>query len=704
MLFNKLKFFLSIFLALISTQSYALICSDYGDFKEYGGHYYTSTIKRMPFTDAKIFAQNSGGYLAIPNTQAENDFITSLVRGGQYAWIGVYDPNYTSNYCYGTGCVYDDSRFKTIKNGALTYKKWASAQPDNLLRSYDIVDGVEKVSPLGEHWVALASPSGEWADFGNHFDEYNNPVQHYAVYEFDTMPECYTAPSTVTDQIEGIKCNTKVYDDKLDLLIDGQTFDCQQDQYGTDFCPSALAACSSTWDYDEGWSESHIGTHTETYEKVRIWTGRIGDNYWGGSCNLYSASAYFNITDLDKVIEFKLKRAKFDDWIKITVNGTVVRVGPYGGDRLQVVYGQGHYTSQSACNAAGEAYCNFTKVQYTSSNTGRCELSTSWDQSYSIDARPYLIEGANTVKIEVIVAGGGEGYAYFEGTVGNGALNCTGGYCQTDAIGTQEVTTNYTYYTYHCANDINEYGETYEPANTGGENSTDPNPPADNCKREGFKCQESPDRKCAFVDNKWQCSPFPCITGNDITTTDTPVGLTDADNNGWDESGNCMGQIYIFNGQDNRCRSDDILFGLTGGGCCDKDKVFLGLVPCKEDEMKLAKLNQQDRCHYVGEYCSKDIDLIGCVQHKKSFCCFNSKLARIINEQGRPQIEKDWGSAKSPNCKGFTPDEFQKLDFSQIDMNEFFGEIQQNFNVNFMQNQQNFIQDRITNNMQNIGQ
>ncbi|ABS43272.1 hypothetical protein JJD26997_1038 [Campylobacter jejuni subsp. doylei 269.97] len=35
-------------------------------------------------------------------------------------------------------------------------------------------------------------------------------------------------------------------------------------------------------------------------------------------------------------------------------------------------------------------------------------------------------------------------------------------------------------------------------------------------------------------------------------------------------------------------------------------------------------------------------------------------------------------------------------------MSEFFGEIQQNFNVNFMQNQQNFIQNRITNNMNNI--
>lgn len=208
------------------------------------------------------------------------------------------------------------------------------------------------------------------------------------------------------------------------------------------------------------------------------------------------------------------------------------------------------------------------------------------------------------------------------------------------------------------------------------------------------------------MNNKYQCSPYPCFGGDDIETTDTQVGLNDADNNGWDNSGNCNGKIYIFNGQDNRCRSRDILFGLTGGGCCDKDKVFAGLVSCKDEEKKLSKLNNEKRCHYVGEYCSKELNLIFtkmCIQWKKSYCCFNSKLSRIINEQGRPQLAKGWGDGKNPQCKGFTPEEFQKLDFSKIDMSEFFGEIQQNFNVNFIQNQQNFIQNKITNNVDNFG-
>jgi len=55
-------------------------------------------------------------------------------------------------------------------------------------------------------------------------------------------------------------------------------------------------------------------------------------------------------------------------------------------------------------------------------------------------------------------------------------------------------------------------------------------------------------------------------------------------------------------------------------------------------------------------------------------------MGRIIHEQGRIQLQKfnpngNWGSTGSPNCEGFTPEEFQMLDFSQIDLSEMFGDI-----------------------------
>ncbi|VEJ53267.1 lectin C-type domain-containing protein [Campylobacter insulaenigrae] len=138
---NFLKFTAILSMSFSFSQA-GIQCTDYNDFKQFNGHYYTVSIKKLTFLDSKALAEKSGGYLAIPNTKDENNFITSLVKGGEYAWIGIYDPDYTSNYCKegNTGCFYDDSRFKTVKNGSLTYKNWADKQPDNLLKQYDIVD------------------------------------------------------------------------------------------------------------------------------------------------------------------------------------------------------------------------------------------------------------------------------------------------------------------------------------------------------------------------------------------------------------------------------------------------------------------------------------------------------------------------------------------------------------------------------------
>ena len=44
----------------------------------------------------------------------------------------------------------------------------------------------------------------------------------------------------------------------------------------------------------------------------------------------------------------------------------------------------------------------------------------------------------------------------------------------------------------------------------------------------------------------------------------------------------------------------------------------------------------------------------GCIERSESYCCFNSRLARIIQEEGRKQTGKSWGSAKNPDCSGFT--------------------------------------------------
>ncbi|CAC9585828.1 IncF plasmid conjugative transfer protein TraN [uncultured Gammaproteobacteria bacterium] len=104
--------------------------------------------------------------------------------------------------------------------------------------------------------------------------------------------------------------------------------------------------------------------------------------------------------------------------------------------------------------------------------------------------------------------------------------------------------------------------------------------------------------------------------------------------------------------------------------------VVTEFVACGQQDTEAAILKGSGYCHFVGTYCSKKWPSVGCVVKSESHCCFNSKLGRIIQEQGREQMGMDWGSAESPSCGGFTPDQFQSLDFSRIDMSEYYGDIQ----------------------------
>jgi hypothetical protein len=205
-------------------------------------------------------------------------------------------------------------------------------------------------------------------------------------------------------------------------------------------------------------------------------------------------------------------------------------------------------------------------------------------------------------------------------------------------------------------------------------------PETDGCYVGDLTCPIG-DYPCLPIGGENYCSPNPCQKWDDaVEIDDTPEGINDKKNDGEvDENGNCLGTIYIFNGHDKRCRTPGLETG--GSNCCKKTKTWFGLGMCKESEKVLAKLRSwgklDGQCHYVGSYCSKKI-LKVCVQKKKTFCCFNSVLGRIIQEQGRKQLGVGWGDAKHPNCRGFTPEEFQKIDFSKIDFSEWLPEIEKN--------------------------
>lgn len=107
--------------------------------------------------------------------------------------------------------------------------------------------------------------------------------------------------------------------------------------------------------------------------------------------------------------------------------------------------------------------------------------------------------------------------------------------------------------------------------------------------------------------------------------------------------------------------------------------IVMSMMSCNEDEGLLAMKEGARLCHTVGTWCSECISAFGncvtCIEHTTSKCCFNSKLARIVNEQGRLQVGKTWGRARRPDCSGFTIAQLQSLDFAAMDLSEFYASI-----------------------------
>lgn len=132
--------------------------------------------------------------------------------------------------------------------------------------------------------------------------------------------------------------------------------------------------------------------------------------------------------------------------------------------------------------------------------------------------------------------------------------------------------------------------------------------------------------------------------------------------------------IQIFSGKRFTCGRSVV--GEYGYDCCRSLSGLaneLHLSQCSPEELHLAELRRDGRCHYVGRYSDTTIGVKTSDRHV--YCCFGSKLARVVNEQGRDQLELLWGEPKHPDCRGLYQNEFSKLNFSKMDLSELYEDL-----------------------------
>jgi len=175
------------------------------------------------------------------------------------------------------------------------------------------------------------------------------------------------------------------------------------------------------------------------------------------------------------------------------------------------------------------------------------------------------------------------------------------------------------------------------------------------------------------------CSPNACTPDPSI---DEEPAFEDYQNDGTIDpaTGECIGQVKIFSGKGKYCLKSGVKTSFFN--CCNPDPasfLFIQKV-CPTMSTEVAFAQTQERAHYIGDFCVSKWPAVGCVQTAKVFCVFESKLARIVHDQGRIQLkafqpDSGWGTPQQPNCEGFSPAQFSAIDFGKLDLSEAFPDI-----------------------------
>lgn len=218
------------------------------------------------------------------------------------------------------------------------------------------------------------------------------------------------------------------------------------------------------------------------------------------------------------------------------------------------------------------------------------------------------------------------------------------------------------------------------------------------CTRIGVECSDSDEGICYSQKETWQCQSKSTgkgqICGDELFCQDGSCVESQAQTNnhfaeavsalaalaaaGEDAKGDSM-DIRVFTGKRQACRKS----GLGFSNCCQSGGWgnSAGLAHCSDEEKALGRAREKGLTIQVGTYCSKKV-LGACLQKKTSYCLFDSKLAKIAQEQGRRgQLGIGFGGAKSPDCRGMTVEELSRLRFDNMDFSSFFEELSSQSNV-----------------------
>lgn len=108
--------------------------------------------------------------------------------------------------------------------------------------------------------------------------------------------------------------------------------------------------------------------------------------------------------------------------------------------------------------------------------------------------------------------------------------------------------------------------------------------------------------------------------------------------------------------------------------CCSEKGFLRKPFGCDDQEKDLVIARKAGLCHWIGSRKGKNLKKI---MKYESYCCFKSKLAKIIQIGGREQLDIGWGDKRNPNCRALSLEEIRKINFSKLDFSDMFNDFKE---------------------------
>lgn len=418
-------------------------------------------------------------------------------------------------------------------------------------------------------------------------------------------------------------------------------------------------------------------------DRFSIKAQRAGRCQWGRfgvpCCKHFKSQIRFYVDDLDEISHFGFERVGYDDWLDIEVNGSLVfrAIGPHQGTFLAKkgqecehnrLWWGSHFTAKSYLRQGWNTLAVLNQVK----GGGEIDLEMRLERRYSCrekdsykrecsDGRELLerkklrsrcVLGPMLRKVRGSPIYRScwewkEEYSAFKSPVYTREALCrslaSNGCVQVAARCEDQQPT-------FCTKQRLTYSCPYQDAARHVTLCGDV-----------LQCQDGPDGNCA-EEFKQQ---FNKDNTEDFKQAATGLSIASEIIKNLDKDD---GQA--FKGYSRRCGNTS--FGASN--CCNSSGWAhdLGLAKCNAGEKELGLARESSKAAYVGSYKSG-----GVIDRRnyEVYCIFPSKLARIIVEQGRRQKGLSFGSARSPDCRGFTLQELEELNFDAMDFSEFYSDV-----------------------------